>query len=454
MAKGCIDILTHQGISGWVAPQEDEGTESRFIRVWLDGTEIATVRADQLRPDLRQAGISNGYSGFRFVFPTAPNPLADHLIEVRDRDTGDPVTPCPMPLKSLLNGGSESMLQLDPLLATTHVRTAFFADGLWTVEAELLGPEVLAFRPSVQNGTIEHVEEISAPDHLLSNLGICRRIARCKVRGELKSNVMFLDLVQDPTRIGVYEPVCHIALPTRIPYYLDAINEENMTRVSGPGVTRDLFAASGINTAYRLDSLLRRHFGKGLAAYSRIFDWGVGSGRVALPIKNWIAPAASMTGSDVDDLNVQFGKAYYPEIEFVQSPFYPPLPFKDQSFDMAYGISVVTHLTEGAQFAWLKELRRVVKTGAPVILTVHGEYGIIDVAIRDPRILEGALTRGISDQMMDMNLGPKLRDKSYYRATFHTRKYVSQEWTEHFDILAHYSCSNVVVQDFVVLRAK
>jgi len=167
-----------------------------------------------------------------------------------------------------------------------------------------------------------------------------------------------------------------------------------------------------------------------------------------------VAPHSQVSGSDVDDLNVEFGKSHYPDIDFALSPFYPPLPCPDGSFDAVYGISVMTHLTEGAQFAWLKELRRVVKPGAPVILTVHGEYAIVDTARHDPLVLTSTVSRGISDHTYDMILGPKLRDKKYYRATFHSRKYIAREWTEYFDILAHYSCANGFLQDFVVLKAK
>ena len=192
----------------------------------------------------------------------------------------------------------------------------------------------------------------------------------------------------------------------------------------------------------------------GLDGFSRALDWGIGPGRVALPIKRLIAPQISISGADVDEFNVNFGKATYPDIEFVLSPFYPPLPFEDNTFDLIFGISVVTHLTESAQRVWLKELQRIAKPDAPVILTVHGEYAILKEASRDPTILSDASLRGISDHMLDPNLGPKLPDKTYYRATFQTRKYVARAWIEHFDVLAHYSCACELIQDYVVLRAR
>lgn len=453
--KGCIDTIDHRGITGWATAGLSDNNDTRYVRVHVNGVELGTICANLFRADLFNAKISNGNSGFRFLFPTPPNPLIDHVIEVRDRDTGAPLTPCPATLKSLLRStGDDSMLEFDKSLATTHIRSASLLDGCWTFQAELIGPEKLAFEPSVRNGKIQTIHVKSEPDEFMTALGIQRRIGTLEIRPNDQDDVAFLELLPDRSTAGKYDTVCSLAFPTRIPDYLAEISQENMTRVAGPAVTRDLFAVGGVNTAYRINSLLNRHFGRGLNGFEHGLDWGIGAGRVALPIKRIIAPRLQLSGSDVDEYNIAYGNAKYPDIEFVQSPLYPPLPFEDHKFDFAYGISVVTHLTEGAQFAWLKELHRIVKPGAPVILTVHGEYAILNAARLNPAIFSSTSTWGISDQMPDANLGPKLRDKSYYRSTFHTRKYVARAWAEHFDILGHYSCANVVVQDFVILRAK
>lgn len=454
MARGCIDILNHQMISGWVVGEPNQPGGNNFVRIVMDGKELGTIRANLFRPDLRDAAISDGYSGFRFLFSQTPDPFADHKLELFDRDTQTAISPCPATLRSMMAPTEESMFEFDTTLTMTHIGMATFSEGIWNLRVELLSSKQLILKPRVRHGTIEHFERDVRQEENFLGTGLRRQAGNIQLRGKGKTDAIFLELLENAPAAGKYDPVCHIAIPQRIPSYLDDVTQENMARVSGPMVTRDLFAASGVNTAYRIDSIVSRHFGKSISEYAKIHDWGIGSGRVALPIKRMIAPKSHLSGSDVDAFNIEFGTGHYPDIEFVASPFYPPLPYKDGTFDLIYGISVITHLTEGAQFAWLKELRRLVKPGAPVILTVHGEYGIINAAMHDPFVLTSAASRGISDQMLDMNLGPKLRDKKYYRATFHTRKYIAQEWTEYFDVVAHYSCANVVVQDFVVLRAK
>jgi ubiquinone/menaquinone biosynthesis C-methylase UbiE len=51
----------------------------------------------------------------------------------------------------------------------------------------------------------------------------------------------------------------------------------------------------------------------------------------------------------------------------------PPLSFGAESFDFIYSISVFTHLPEEMQIAWLREMHRIAKVGATLVLTTHGD---------------------------------------------------------------------------------
>jgi 8-oxo-dGTP diphosphatase len=51
----------------------------------------------------------------------------------------------------------------------------------------------------------------------------------------------------------------------------------------------------------------------------------------------------------------------------------PPLPYAESSFDLVYGVSVFTHLSEEHQRAWLPELRRILKPGGLLLLSFHSK---------------------------------------------------------------------------------
>jgi ubiquinone/menaquinone biosynthesis C-methylase UbiE len=56
-----------------------------------------------------------------------------------------------------------------------------------------------------------------------------------------------------------------------------------------------------------------------------------------------------------------------------------PLNFADQHFDLIFNHSVVTHLDEKYQDAWLAELHRVTKPGGILLLTVSGEHPFVQL---------------------------------------------------------------------------
>ena len=64
---------------------------------------------------------------------------------------------------------------------------------------------------------------------------------------------------------------------------------------------------------------------------------------------------------------------HIPGIDFKVNGLMPPLAWPAASFDVIYGISIFTHLSEAAHEAWLEELMRVLKPGGIAMLTMHGD---------------------------------------------------------------------------------
>src|ERR1700722_15993317 len=75
--RGCLDEVSPSAIHGWVS-----GPGCRFASIFLDGVEIARVRCDQYREDLKRAGVSDGYSAFTFRFPNGLDCFKEYAVEV------------------------------------------------------------------------------------------------------------------------------------------------------------------------------------------------------------------------------------------------------------------------------------------------------------------------------------------------------------------------------------
>ncbi len=84
-------------------------------------------------------------------------------------------------------------------------------------------------------------------------------------------------------------------------------------------------------------------------------------------------PATHFFGADVDANAIEWCVRNLRNGAFVNSRPEPPLPFPSGHFDVVYCFSVFTHLDERMQDMWLIEIKRVLKPGGIVILTVHGD---------------------------------------------------------------------------------
>lgn len=208
------------------------------------------------------------------------------------------------------------------------------------------------------------------------------------------------------------------------------------------------FGMGGYTAFRRLEAALRAATGRRFADLPRVLDWGCGSGRVG---RYFLAevPGVRLTGADVDPDNVGWCRANLPGGAWAVLPLRPPTALPAGGFDLVFGVSVLTHLREADQFAWLAELRRLLRPGGVALLTFHGEASVAWAGLSADRWR--ALRRhGICDQsntLYDAALG----EADYYRDTFHTAGYVRREWGRYFDTLAVEPCA-VAHQDLAVLR--
>jgi SAM-dependent methyltransferase len=176
-------------------------------------------------------------------------------------------------------------------------------------------------------------------------------------------------------------------------------------------------------------------------AYPDWLDFGSGCGRIARYALG--APAIrSYTGVDVDRAQIAWAAASLPARFAIMRPE-PPLAFGSDSFDVVLAISIFTHFSEAEQFAWLEELRRILKPGGLLVATTLCP----DFAAGCPGLTPAELAALDARGFLAVN-----HDASTFneRSTFHAAGYLEREWSRTLRFRFHETRSFVSYQDLSV----
>ena len=169
-------------------------------------------------------------------------------------------------------------------------------------------------------------------------------------------------------------------------------------------------------------------------------DFGCGSGRVARHLMDHV----ELTGVDVDAEAIAWCAKHLRGDFRVIAPN-PPLPFADATFDVVYAVSVFTHLDEKPQFAWLRELRRVLKPGGKLVASTHPP----DLTYNRPD-LSRAHHEELATKGFTFIAGPaRFNDDS----AFHRPEYLQAEWGRVFSRIEYRPGGLLGYQDVVVATA-
>jgi len=212
------------------------------------------------------------------------------------------------------------------------------------------------------------------------------------------------------------------------------------------GGTRD-FQSMGTQVASLIMSCVSKY--KSVTAARRILDWGCGCGRVIGEMMKFVSPA-TLTGCDIDTEAIAWNKGHIPGPTFDRIDPYPPTAYSTGTFDLIYGISVMTHLDEQTQLSWLQELSRIASPGGIVALTVIGEN--LRKANMPTELAKTFRETGFASFIPSYSrmLAP-FSNEGYYRETYHSFAYIEKTWREFFDIL---ECFETKHQDILILRPR
>ncbi len=103
-----------------------------------------------------------------------------------------------------------------------------------------------------------------------------------------------------------------------------------------------------------------------------ILEWGCSTGRVLRHFAD-LPDKTRLWGCDIDEGSIDWAQRHFEgRFRFFSTTLEPHLPVADSSFDFIYGISVFTHISHNID-TWLMELRRIVRPGGAVLVTIHDE---------------------------------------------------------------------------------
>jgi SAM-dependent methyltransferase len=140
------------------------------------------------------------------------------------------------------------------------------------------------------------------------------------------------------------------------------------------GQTDDDYLASGQRDVQDMLDILDRA-GVSLSALGHILEFGCGDGRMIRWLEH-LAGDREIWGTDIHAGRIfwckqNLGRPFH----FVTNTTVPHLPFEDRHFGFVFAGSVFTHIDDLAD-TWLAELRRILKPGGKLFMTVHLENDI------------------------------------------------------------------------------
>lgn len=209
------------------------------------------------------------------------------------------------------------------------------------------------------------------------------------------------------------------------------------------------FIRSGLTSTIPLLNRALAPAGRSLDDFSSILDFGCGCGRSIFALSRTL-PEADLHGTDIDAEAITWLRDHHPGLaSYEVCPTMPPTGYADGTFDFVFGISVLTHLPEEMQFAWLEELHRITTPGGFVVLTTHGphHYEALPEAQRQVLGDHGFL-------YLQNGYGASINLPDFYETTFHSHAYIRREWSRWFEVVDIQEPVPGEHQDLVLLRVR
>jgi SAM-dependent methyltransferase len=181
---------------------------------------------------------------------------------------------------------------------------------------------------------------------------------------------------------------------------------------------------------------------------ARMLDFGIGWGRHARFFAR-DTKFGNIYGVDVWPLMIELCRtSMVPASVSLIEPL-GQLPYRDQFFDIVYAYSVFTHLPEIMADHWLKEIRRVIRPGGLIVMTVNpprfvdfchsiaaDDASLWHQALRDAiaRVPDAEARVRVGEFLYLPTGGGGMLTNEIYGDAVIPEAYILKHWTDHFDL--------------------
>jgi ubiquinone/menaquinone biosynthesis C-methylase UbiE len=204
----------------------------------------------------------------------------------------------------------------------------------------------------------------------------------------------------------------------------------------GYAETAEDYLADGRADMEAVLGLLARH---GISQPQVALDLGCAAGRMTRHFPR--GEGSEIWGADISAPHVVWCQQNLPDLNFVTISTAPHLPFTDDYFDFVVCASVFSHMTDLAD-AWLLEIRRVLKPGGHVYLTIHDKLSARQMQTTYADCVSSSTLGQLKALERSHRIWEPECEMFYFDAdpsaqVFYDREYVTRKWSRWLPLVAY-----------------
>lgn len=115
----------------------------------------------------------------------------------------------------------------------------------------------------------------------------------------------------------------------------------------------------------------------------KILDWGCGPARIVRHLPELLNYNCDIYGTDYNEQSINWCKKNIENVNFNCNNLDAVLNYPDNYFDVIYGISIFTHLSEKLHYSWFNELLRITKRDGILFFTTQGKAFVSKLTLQE-----------------------------------------------------------------------